>query len=83
MSPLEIVLGALLIIVAIAIIIIVLLQQSREAGLSGVIAGGAETFLGKNKGRSIEAKLSKWTKILAIIFFVLTLGVVLLLAFTH
>ncbi|MCR5041911.1 MAG: preprotein translocase subunit SecG [Clostridia bacterium] len=79
----EIVLGALLIIVAIAIIIIVLLQQSREAGLSGVIAGGAETFLGKNKGRSIEAKLSKWTKILAIIFFVLTLGVVLLLAFTH
>ena len=47
---------------------IVLLQQGKSAGLSGAIAGGAETFFGKNKGRTIEAALSKWTSIVAIIF---------------
>ena len=77
----EILMGCLLTVVSIAIIIIVLLQQSREAGLSGVISGGADTFFGKNKGRTMEAKLAKFTKILGILFFVITLFVVFFLAF--
>ncbi len=77
----EILFGLLLILVSIVLIIIVLLQQSREAGLSGVIAGGADTFFGKNKGKTMDAKLSRITKILSVFFFVFTLLVTYFLAF--
>ena len=77
----EIVLGIVLIITSIALVAIVLLQEGRQAGLSGAIAGGAEQFLGKNKGKTIEQKLVKITKILAGIFFVLSLGASLLFLF--
>ncbi|MBQ8015953.1 MAG: preprotein translocase subunit SecG [Clostridia bacterium] len=50
----EIVLGIVLIITSLALIATVLLQEGRQAGLSGAIAGGAETFLGKSKGKTIE-----------------------------
>lgn len=70
----EIALGVVLIITSIALIAIVLLQEGRSAGLSGAIAGGAETFLGKNKSKTIEQKLVKITKVLASAFFVLSLG---------
>lgn len=81
MSIPEIVLGVLLIVAAIAIVILVLLQESKNAGLSGAIAGGSETFFGKNKGRTMEQKLVKLTKISAITFFVLVLVSSLLLLF--
>lgn len=77
----EIVLGIVLIITSIALVVIVLLQEGRQAGLSGAIAGGAETFLGKNKSKTIEQKLVKITKVLAGIFFVLSLGASLLFLF--
>ena len=73
--------GALLIVAALAIVIIVLMQQSRQAGLSGAIAGGSETFFGKNKGRSMDAKLAKFTKVLGVIFFILSLVATFLIAF--
>ncbi|HZJ77177.1 MAG TPA: preprotein translocase subunit SecG [Clostridia bacterium] len=79
----EIILGVLLILCSIAIVIVVLLQESRTAGLSGAIAGGADTFLGKNKGRTAEQKLIKITKVFAISFFVLTLTSTLLLLFLN
>ena len=68
----EYVLGAILIITSIALVAIVLMQEGRADGL-GAIAGGAETFLGKNKGKTVEEKLVKITKILAVVFFVLAL----------
>ncbi|MCL2512929.1 MAG: preprotein translocase subunit SecG [Oscillospiraceae bacterium] len=74
----QILLGAVLIITSIIIVVIVLLQQSRQAGLSGAVAGGAETFFGKNKGRTIEAKLARITKFVAIFFFILTIGAALI-----
>jgi len=58
------------IIMAISLIVIVLLQSAKTAGLSGSIAGAAETFLGKNKGRSLDAILSKWTTVAAIVFLI-------------
>lgn len=61
------------IIVAIALIAIVLMQSGKTAGLSGSIAGGAETFFGKNKGRTIDAILSKVTSAAAVIFLVTSL----------
>ena len=75
MNALELVLAILQVIAAIAIIVVVLLQDSRKSGLSGAISGGAETFFGKNKARTLDAKLAKWTKILAAVFIVLTVVV--------
>ena len=59
-------------IVCIALAAIVLLQEGKSAGL-GTIAGAADTYWGQNKGRSIEGKLVKVTKYLAILFIVLAL----------
>lgn len=73
--------GAVLIVSSIIIVIIVMMQQSHQEGLSGAIAGGAETFFGKNKGRTVEAKLAKITKIVALIFFVVSLAAVIMFAF--
>ncbi len=74
-------LGSVLILISIVLIVIVLMQEGKSAGLSGAIAGGAETFFGKNKGRTYEAKLAKFTKFVAIAFFVLSLGTMLLFVF--
>ncbi len=75
------IIGAVIILVSILIIALVLMQESRSAGLSGAIAGGAETFFGKGKGKSMEKKLVLATKILAIAFFVLTFGATVLFMF--
>ena len=52
---------------------VVMLQSGKSAGLSGAIAGGADTFLSKNKAKSLDAKLARWTKWVAIVWVVLTL----------
>ena len=77
----EIILGIVLILLSVAIIVLVLLQEGKSAGLSGAIAGGAETFFGKNKSRTMESKLVLITKIIAISSFVLALVATLLLLF--
>lgn len=56
------------VVISIALIIVVLMQHGKQRGLSGAIAGGAETFFGKNKGRTIDAMLKKFTAIIAILF---------------
>ena len=67
MGALRIVLTILFIIVCIAITVLVLMQEGKQAGL-GAIAGAAESYWGKNKGRSMEGRLLKYTKILAVLF---------------
>ncbi len=57
-------------ILSLILIAVVLLQSGKAQGLSGAIAGGSETFFGKNKGRTIDAILSKWTSVVAIAFLV-------------
>ena len=74
MSVWEIIIGAVLIVFSLLIIIaIVLLQEGRQANL-GAIAGAADSFMEKGKARTMDALLSKWTKVIAIVFFVLVLG---------
>ena len=70
MEALRIILTIVFIIVCIALIAIVLLQEGKSAGL-GAIAGGAESYWGKNKGRSMEGTLVKVTKYLVAAFIVL------------
>ena len=60
------------VLVCIALTVIVLMQEAKSAGLSGAINGVADTYWGKNKGRSMEGTLEKVTKILAVVFVVLS-----------
>ena len=69
----EIILGIATILVSLFIIIVILLQQGHRAGITGAISGGADTFLSKNKARTFDATLARFTKYIAILFFVLAL----------
>ena len=61
------------IIVCVALSILVLMQEGKQAGLTGAISGAAETYWGKNKGRSMEGGLVLATRILAVLFILLSL----------
>ena len=70
----EIVLTVLEAIASIALILVVLLQSGKEAGLSGAIAGGADTYMSKNKGGSMDKMLASSTKWIALAWILLTLS---------
>ena len=59
---------------AVAVTVIVLFQSGKRSGLSGAIAGGADTFLSKGKAKTLDAKLAKATKWVGLAFVVLTLS---------
>lgn len=73
MRAIDILVNIVHLLFAVSIIVIVLLQSGKSAGLSGIIAGGAETFFGKNKGRTLDAMLNKYTSFAAIAFLVTSL----------
>ena len=75
MEILQYVLLAVLLVSAVVIVVAVLLQKSNEDGLSGTIAGGSETFYGKDKSSHTDRTLFKWTVIASIVFAVAVLVV--------
>ena len=75
MIVVQYILGSLILILALVLIFAILMQEGRRAGISGAISGGADTFLAKNKARSVDAFLARWTKYITIAFFVLILAV--------
>lgn len=81
MTALQYALAILVIVISLIIIALVLLQESKQQGLSGAITGAADSFFGKNKGKTMEAKLAKFTKIAGTIFFILALVSSLLVLF--
>ncbi len=74
MKVFEIVFGIVLLLFSLAIIIVVLLQEGSQKNV-GVVTGGADTFLSKNKARSVDAFLSRWTKFIAVGFFIFVIVV--------
>ncbi len=72
MEVLRTILLVVFIIICIALVILVLMQEGKTQGL-GAISGAAETYWGKNKGRSMEGTLVKVTKYLAVSFILLTI----------
>ena len=70
MAVLKIILTVIFIIISIALTVIILMQEGKSAGL-GAIAGAADTYWGKNKGRSMEGRLVTGTKILFVLFVVI------------
>ncbi|MDD4188823.1 MAG: preprotein translocase subunit SecG [Eubacteriales bacterium] len=79
MGALKVIVNVLHIIFSITIVVLVLLQSAKSEGLSGSIAGGAETFFGKNKGRTLDAMLSKFTSFVAVAFLITSIVLFILI----
>ena len=72
MQILRTILTVIFVIDCIALTVVVLMQEGKSQGL-GAIAGAAESYWGKNKGRTMEGGLVKATTIMAVLFFVLSI----------
>ena len=72
MDALNMVITILQLLCGLAIILIVLFQSGKSAGLSGAIGGVADSFLAKNKAKTLDAKLARATKWVGAVFLVLT-----------
>lgn len=73
MGATEIVLGIVLLVMALFLVVSVLMQSGKDTGLSGTIAGGADTFFGKAKGNTWDRVLSKLTVVISIIFAIVVI----------
>ncbi|MDY3986204.1 preprotein translocase subunit SecG [Dysosmobacter sp.] len=69
----ELFLTILLLICGLALIVMILFQSGKSAGLSGSIGGVADSFLAKNKAKTLDAKLARATKWVGAAFLILTL----------
>ena len=78
MDALQLVITILQLICGLAIILIVLFQSCKSAGLSGAIGGVADSFLSKNKAKTMDAKLARATKWVGALFLILTLILLIL-----
>ena len=72
MGALRKTLTIIFIIICLALTVLVLMQEGKDEGL-GAISGAAETYWGKNKGRSMEGNLVKITRVLAVLFFLMAI----------
>ena len=72
MQILQTILTVVFIIISIALTVIILMQEGKSAGL-GAVAGAADTYWGKNKGRSMEGLLVKGTKMLDTLFILIAI----------
>ena len=79
MDLIAIIIAVVDIVICLALVFLVIAQEGNDKGM-GVIGGGADTFFGKEKGRSIDSTLKKITSALAILFAILTVILYLILA---
>lgn len=80
MEVLTIIGGILLAVASVLLIILVLMQDSKQPGLNG-LTGTTDSYLSKNKSRTLESRLVFATKILVVVLFVLAIGVNLIVRF--
>ena len=74
MGVVDYILGGVILLFALVIIAVILLQEGRSKGISGTIAGGADTFMSRGKAKAVDAILAKWTKVIAIVFMLLVVA---------
>lgn len=74
----ELALQIIYVIICVILVAVVLMQSSKQQGITGVVQGASETFFGKNKGRTVDAILDKWTSFLAVAFIVISLVLTLM-----
>lgn len=82
MNVVDYIIGAVLILFSVIMIFVVILQEGNSKGV-GVVTGGADTFLSKNKARTLNSKLARWTKVLAIGFALLVIAINAVDRFMH
>ena len=82
MLVVDYIIGAVLILFSIVMIFVVILQEGNSKGV-GVVTGGADTFLSKNKARTVNSKLARWTKVLALGFALLVVAINVVDRFMH
>lgn len=80
MDLIQIIGGVVLIISCLLIIVVVLMQESKQSGLSAM-TGSSDSYLSKNRGKTLDAKLVTITKIFTAIFFVAAIAMNLLIKF--
>lgn len=78
MEVLGVILTILQVIASVALIVVVLLQSGKESGLSGAIAGGSDTYMGKGKSSTLDQKLASWTKWIALAWILLTVAIIII-----
>lgn len=78
MDTLKLIITILQLICGLAIILAVLFQSGKSAGLSGAIGGVADSFLSRNKAKTMDAKLARATKWVGAVFLILTLVLLIL-----
>lgn len=78
METLTLIITILQLLCGLAIILAVLFQSGKSAGLSGSIGGVADSFLAKNKAKTVDAKLARATKWIGAVFLILTLTLLIL-----
>lgn len=81
MTPVQIVFGVLLILLAVVIIVLIMKQEGNEQGLGAISGGSSESFFGRNKGKTNEARLNLVTKICVSAFCILALVAVIVMLF--
>ena len=82
MGALELGFGIVLLVFAVGIIALVLLQEGQQQNENRVGGGSSDTFSSKNKGRTIDAFLSRWTTIIALGFFAFVIVINAIIFFT-
>lgn len=81
MNVLQIIGGVLLMLSSILLIIVVVLQESKQPGLAAMTGAQSDSYLSKNRGKTLESKLIFVTKVLSITFFVLTIAMNLIIRY--
>ena len=71
MPAIELILGIVLAVISLGLVVAVLMQPGKDKRLSGAIAGGADTYFGKTKGKARDKIFSRITTVLAIVFAIL------------
>ena len=72
MNTLQLILSIVVVLLSLVLTVLVLVQNNKSEGLDAMVGSAAESFFGKNKARSLDAKLTKMTVGVSIAFFVLT-----------
>ena len=74
METLRLILLILEVVTSVALVVVIMLQSGKESGLSGAISGNSETYMGKGKTKSLDAKLASATKWIALVWILVTMG---------
>ena len=81
MEVVSVIITVLQVIASVALIAVVLFQSGKESGLSGAISGSSDTYMGKGKSSSMDQKLASWTKWIALVWILLTVGIIIVNSF--